>query len=82
MLAAAGRDPSAQPCPESLDPHALQPVPGNFGAGVHACPASRLATLIAEHAIAHLLAEGLEPAALAARCSYRRSNHLRLPLFG
>jgi cytochrome P450 len=81
LLAAAGRDSGLLPPPGDLANEDWSRAPGNFGAGRHACPASSLAALIAEGAVAHLLALGLELRELTARYRYRTSNHVRVPLF-
>jgi cytochrome P450 len=80
MLAAAGRDPSVNPSPDDFA--ITDAGPSNFGAGIHLCPATHQAVLIAETAVAHLLSLEIELEGLTCCCRYRRSNHLRVPVFG
>jgi cytochrome P450 len=82
MLAAAGRDPGVLPHPTAAALENWQHGPGNFGAGIHACPAGAVAAQIAAEGITHLLALGVDPCELAGRYRYRASNHLRVPVFG
>ncbi len=82
MLAAAGRDPVINAHPDDFDPNDDALPLANFGAGRHACPASELAPLIAAAAVNYLLASAVRLDDLHRHCRYRRSNHLRMPLFG
>lgn len=52
-----------------------------FGAQRHACPGSTLARRHAADALLHLLRAGTDPAALAARFSYRPLPNARVPQF-
>jgi cytochrome P450 len=81
MLAAASRDSGLMPTPSDLALEDWSRAPGNFGAGVHVCPAGRMAPLIAEAAVSSLLELGLELRELTAQHRYRTSNHVRLPIF-
>ena len=81
VLAAANRDPAANPDPQRFDPLRRERQAFTFGVGPHACPGEMLASLIAEAGVAQLLAAGVEPERLAERVSYRPSANLRIPLF-
>jgi cytochrome P450 len=81
VLAAANRDPSANPRPEHFDPLRRERRAFTFGVGAHACPGEALATTIAQAGVARLLAGGIEPERLAARVTYRPSVNTRIPLF-
>ena len=81
MLAAAGRDPACNPEPDQFNLARKDRRIVNFGSGVHACPAYKIAPLIAQIAVAHLLSAGIELDGLERPASYRRSNHLRVPIF-
>jgi cytochrome P450 len=82
ILAAANRDPAANPDPDRFDPFRAAPRIFTFGAGVHACPGERLAVAIARAAIERLLAAGIALAPLAGPTTYRASSNARIPLFG
>ena len=47
LLAAANRDPAANPAPERFDPCRQERRIFTFGAGIHACPGDALAIAIA-----------------------------------
>jgi len=81
VLAAANRDPLANPEPSRFD--ALRPARRSFtfGSGPHACPGEAIATAIAAAGVRALLAGGVEPARLAAGVSYRPSANTRVPVF-
>jgi cytochrome P450 len=81
MLAAAGRDPALNQAPDSFDLSGQSPPTLDFGTGIHACPAQRRAPLIARVAVAQVLAAGVDLASLERPRGYRRSNHLRVPIF-
>jgi len=81
VLAAANRDPLANPEPSRFD--ALRSVRQSFtfGAGPHACPGESIATAIATAAVNRLLAAGVKPERLAERLTYRASANTRVPVF-
>jgi cytochrome P450 len=81
VVAAANRDPLANPEPSSFDPARTSRQSFTFGAGPHACPGEAIATAIAEAGVAALLASGVEPARLAANVMYRQSGNTRVPIF-
>jgi cytochrome P450 len=81
VLAAANRDPSANPDPERFDPSRRERRVFTFGLGAHACPGEAMATAIAQAGVARLLAAGVEPERLAGRVTYRPSANTRIPVF-
>ncbi|WP_370461358.1 cytochrome P450 [Reyranella sp. CPCC 100927] len=82
LLAAAGRDPAANPDCDRFNILRQDRRILNFGAGVHACPADRLASRIASCAVAHLLGMGGDLGGLRDSLSYMPSVAVRAPLFG
>jgi cytochrome P450 len=82
VLAAANRDPAANPHPDRFDPTRQDRRLFTFGAGPHACPGEALATTIATAGVEALLHSGVNPERLAERVAYRRSGNIRIPLFG
>ena len=81
ILAAANRDPSANPRPDRFDVSRPDRQAFTFGVGPHACPGEALAVAIAEAGVASLLAAGVEPAGLVDGVTYRASVNTRIPLF-
>ena len=82
MLAAANRDPAANPDPDRFDPARRERRSFTFGGGPHACPGEALAVTIATAGVAALLAAGVTPERVAAEPTYRPSVNTRIPLFG
>jgi cytochrome P450 len=82
LLAAANRDPAANPEPDRFDPLRLAPRMFTFGAGAHVCPGERLAIAIARAGVERLLAAGAALEPLAGPTTYRASANGRIPLFG
>lgn len=81
VLAAAGRDPLCNPQPHSfILQREDRQVPG-FGRGAHQCPGQLLACTLAASALRALLNEGLLPASIPLRWSYRPSFNARIPVF-
>ena len=80
VLAAANRDPAANPDPAAFDPGRLGARLFTFGAAGHGCPGEQLAIGIATAAVEQLLAAGLDPGALT-RTGYRPSGNIRCPQF-
>jgi cytochrome P450 len=80
LLAAASRDPSANPHPARFDIDRQNRHTFTFGAGIHACPGALLATTIARAGIAHLLAASADPAWLTSPVTYRPSLNVRMAL--
>lgn len=81
VLAAANRDPMANPLPETFDVGRADRRLFTFGVGAHACPGENLAVTIAQAGVAALLASRLDISALPARLTYRPSGNARIPLF-
>jgi cytochrome P450 len=82
VLAAANRDPAANPDPDRLDPLRRESVTFTFGFGPHSCPGATIATIITEAGVERLLAAGVDPQRLVQRLSYRPSANTRIPTFG
>jgi len=81
LLAAANRDPAANPRPDIFDARRADRRLFTFGVGAHACPGEMLAVGIAAAGVTALLDAGLDPAILPARLTYRPSGNTRIPLF-
>ena len=81
LLAAANRDPAANPNPHAFDTRRGDRRLFTFGVGAHACPGEMLAVGIAAAGVAALLEAGLDPATLPGRRTYRPSANTRIPLF-
>ena len=81
LLAAANRDPALNPDPDRFDIGRTDRKYLEFGAGPHACPADKLAPLIVEIAVGHLLTRSVPLETLESALSYAASGHIRTPLF-
>jgi cytochrome P450 len=81
VLAAANRDPSANPQPERFELFRNERRTFTFGAGAHACPGAALAATIAQAGVAQLIASGLDLAPLVEAPTYRRSANARIPFW-
>ena len=81
MIAAANRDPALNSDPDRFDINRLNRQYLEFGAGAHACPADKLAPLIAEIAVDHLLKRGAPIERLEKSVSYAASAHVRTAFF-
>ena len=81
VLAAANRDPTANPEPAKFDPSRPSRHAFTFGSGPHACPGETIAIAIATAGVRELLARGVKPERLAEHVTYRRSANTRLPVF-
>jgi cytochrome P450 len=79
LLAAANRDPAANPRPDHFDLARKERRLFTFGLGAHACPGENLAVTIATAGVQQLLASGLDPRRL--RWTYRPSANARIPIF-
>jgi cytochrome P450 len=82
VLAAANRDPVANPHPDRFDVARSDRRLFTFGAGPHACPGEALAATIATAGVEAILRRGVDPERLAATFAYRPSANARIPLFG
>ncbi|HEY0558493.1 MAG TPA: cytochrome P450, partial [Thermoanaerobaculia bacterium] len=79
VLAAANRDPAANPDPDRFDPFRADRRIFTFGAGGHACPGERLATTIAQAGVEALLRAGTDAERFAGTLAYRPAANLRIP---
>jgi cytochrome P450 len=82
VLAAANRDPAANPNPHRFDPFRRERLTFTFGLGTHACPGETLATIVTQAGVEQLLASGVRPERLVETVTYRPSPNTRIPLFG
>lgn len=80
VLAAANRDPAANPNPEQFDIFRADRRVFTFGAGPHACPGDTLAVAIAQAGVEELLAAGIAVAQSSDNIPYRPSANARIPL--
>src|SRR5262245_28536010 len=64
VVAAANRDPRANPDPARFDAARRSPQSFTFGVGPHVCPGEAIAVQIAAAGVEELLARGLHPARL------------------
>jgi cytochrome P450 len=81
ILAAANRDPSANPNPERFDVFRKERRIFTFGVGAHACPGEALATTITKAGVERLIASGAAVERLAETMTYRASANARIPIF-
>jgi cytochrome P450 len=81
VLAAANRDPVANPDPARLDVARPAPRTFTFGVGPHACPGTALAIAIAAAGLEALLDADVPLDGLADGVTYRPSVNVRIPLF-
>lgn len=79
VLAAANRDPAANPDPDRFDLFRRDRRIFTFGAGIHACPGDRFAIAIARAGAEALLRAGLDPERFAATRTYRPLANVRVP---
>jgi cytochrome P450 len=81
ILAAANRDPSANPNPDRFDIFRKERRIFTFGVGAHACPGEALATMIAKAGVERLIASGVTLERLTETMTYRASANTRIPIF-
>jgi len=81
VLAAANRDPMANPEPSKFDPSRPSRQAFTFGCGPHACPGETIAIAIAAAGVRELLARGVKAERLAEHVTYRPSANTRVPVF-
>jgi cytochrome P450 len=82
VLAAASRDPEANPHPQRFQAVHTDRRTFTFGMGSHTCPGQRLGAAIAQAGVERLLlTSGLDLTRLAAERTYRPSANVRIPLF-
>jgi unspecific monooxygenase len=82
VLAAANRDPTANPDPARFDPLRTERQAFTFGVGPHGCPGEAAARAIAEEGLQALLASGVRPEQFVRGVTYRPSANTRVPVFG
>jgi cytochrome P450 len=80
VLAAASRDPLANPHPERFDIRRKDRALFTFGAGSHICPGETLAAIIAWAGLERLMASGVDLERLASTIIYRSSMNVRMAL--
>ena len=80
VLAAANRDPAANPDPHAFRPGRPNPAIFTFGAAAHRCPGEVLAVTVAVAVVRELLAAGFGPAELPAEVTYRPLANARIPV--
>lgn len=81
VLAAANRDPSANPDPERFDIFREGRRIFTYGSGVHMCPGEDIVAVIARVGVEHLMAVGADLPQLTRTISYRPSGNVRMPIF-
>jgi cytochrome P450 len=81
VLAAASRDPEANPEPERFELFRQQPHTFTFGSGAHLCPGQALSLAIARAGVERFLAATQEGAQLPTAVGYRPSLAMRVPRF-
>jgi len=79
LLAAANRDPRANPDPTRFDPLRAERRIFTFGTGPHACPGAALAATIATAGVEHVLEAGLDLSRCAGPMTYHASANVRIP---
>lgn len=80
VLAAANRDPAANPEPDAFLAGRQEPAVFTFGAAAHACPGEALAVTVASAVVGTLLDSGFDPATLPHDITYRPSANGRIPV--
>jgi cytochrome P450 len=79
VLAAANRDPEANPNPDRFDLFRKDRRIFTFGSGVHACPGEALAMTIAQAGIEQLLLGGIDLERFLQIRAYRPATNVRIP---
>ena len=82
MLAAANRDPVANPNPAHLNLARANRKSFSFGDGLHSCPGQTLATISAKAAVEHWLATDGDLERIVSKVVYQPSVNARIALFG
>lgn len=80
VLAAANRDPAANPEPDAFLAGRPEPAVFTFGAAAHACPGEALAVTVATAVVGTLLDSGFDPVTLPRDITYRPSANGRIPV--
>ena len=81
VLAAANRDPAANPAPDVFDIDRENRVSFTAGRGPHACPGEQIALTIAAAALRGLMARGIDARVAAPPPAYRPLTNARIPVF-
>jgi cytochrome P450 len=81
LIAAANHDPALNADPGRFDMDRIDRRHLEFGAGRHACPADRLAPLLAEIAVDHLLSRDVPLERLEESVTYVPSSYVRIARF-
>jgi cytochrome P450 len=82
VLAAANRDPLANPEPHRFEVCRQARRTFGFGSGLHLCPGQALSMAIARAAVERVLCVGVPLGELRRTARYRPSFNLRIPRFG
>ena len=82
MLAAANRDPAANPDPARFDLARANRKSFSFGEGLHACPGQVLALLTAQAAVESWLITDGDLERIVSKVVYQPSVNVRIALFG
>jgi cytochrome P450 len=80
LLAAANRDPAANPEPEMFRLERKDAAIFTFGSAAHRCPGQELAVAIAAAVVAELFAQGFDSSALPAPVAYLPLANARIPV--
>lgn len=80
ILAAANRDPAANPEPDVFLAGRPAPAVFTFGAAAHGCPGEALATTVATAVVGTVLDSGFDPSTLPENITYRPSANGRIPV--
>ena len=80
VLAAANRDPAANPEPDTFRADRTDAALYTFGAAAHRCPGETVAVTIAAAVVAELLAQGFDPTALDGPVRYLPLANARIPI--
>jgi cytochrome P450 len=81
LLAAAGRDPQANPEPERFDLFRGQRHTFTFGGGPHLCPGQALSWAVARAGVAQLLGSVRDVTHFPQAVDYQPSHNVRIPRF-
>jgi cytochrome P450 len=80
VLAAANRDPAANPAPAVFRSSRIAPVVFTFGAATHHCPGGAIAVRMASAIVSELLSHGFSPSSLPSEVTYQPLANARIPV--
>ncbi|HEY0932192.1 MAG TPA: cytochrome P450 [Trebonia sp.] len=80
VLAAANRDPAANPAPAVFRSSRISPMVFTFGSAGHACPGQVIAVRMASAIVAELLGYGFSPSSLPSNVTYLPLANARIPV--